>query len=146
MNKINAFTGKYRFLSNFYPIAISYEGNEYASVEHGYQAAKALNVSDRAKFRANITAGEAKRLGRRIKIRPDWEKVKIEIMKNLLHQKFHKHEDLKQRLIDTKDAILEEGNDWGDTFWGIVNGKGQNLLGKLLMQIRSEIVTNKNDI
>ena len=137
--KIDSFTGDYRFLSNFYPAKVTYEGNSYPSTEHAYQAAKTTNASDRAKFREGIRAGEAKRLGKHIKLREGWEGMKLSVMEELLRQKFTKHDDLKQRLIETGDAELVESNNWGDVWWGQVDGVGHNWLGKLLMKIRSEV-------
>jgi ribA/ribD-fused uncharacterized protein len=133
MNKIVEFQGKYRFLSNFWPV-------ENTTVEHQYQAAK---FTERAYYSIVLKAkspGEAKRLGRQYPIRPDWNQVKVGIMLNLLRWKFS-HPDLKEQLLATGDAILEEGNNWNDRFWGICppgSGNGQNVLGELLMQVRSE--------
>ena len=136
---IDSFTGEYHFLSNFYPAKVVFEGNVYASSEHAYQAAKATNSKDRAMFREGIKAGQAKRLGKKIKLRSDWESVKLSIMESIVRDKFTRHSDLKERLIATGDAELVEGNNFGDTVWGKVDGKGQNLLGRILMKIREEL-------
>lgn len=145
-DKIAKFSGSYRFLSNFYPAEVEYEGLTYKTSEHAYQAAKATNADDRAKIRKAKSPGEAKRMGRRIKIRPDWESVKVEVMRTILIDKFRRNKDLARLLIETEDAHLEEGNTWGDTTWGTVKGKGKNLLGKLLMEVRdllkAEMVTS----
>lgn len=53
--------------------------------------------------------------------------------------KFTQNENLKLKLLETEDAYLEEGNDWGDKEWGLVNGNGKNKLGKILMRIRDEL-------
>lgn len=134
---IDSFTGDHRFLSNFYPCSIKFDGNWYESVEHSYQAAKTLDKSDRAKFRKGIKAFEAKRLGKKVKLRSDWEKVKFKIMEELIQFKFSTDNDLKKRLLETGQEELIEGNDWGDTIWGKCNGKGQNHLGKILMKVRN---------
>jgi len=86
------------------------------------------------------TPGQAKKLGKSIELRPDWEEIKIEVMRELLRQKFDitKHYDLWLELHMTKPDELVEGNWWGDTFWGVCKGKGENHLGKLLMEIRYE--------
>ena len=84
------------------------------------------------------TPGLAKKLGRKATIRPDWEKIKLPIMEYLLRQKFG-DKTLKALLIGTGDAELVEGNMWGDTYWGVCKGKGENHLGKLLMKIREEL-------
>lgn len=134
---ITSFTGEHRFLSNFCRVCISYEGLWYASVEAAYQSSKALDPSVREEF-VHMTPIEAKRYGRKILIRKDWENVKIPIMAALLHRKFLVP-DLRAALMSTGDAELVEGNWWHDTFWGVCEGEGQNWLGKLLMNERTRI-------
>ena len=140
---IRTFTGNYRFLSNFYPVRIAMDdevsSGMYPSVEHAYQACKTLNVAERERILRCPTPGQAKRLGREVTIRKDWEQIKLKVMYHLLRQKFGAHADLQDRLLMTGYAELIEGNDWHDTFWGVCNGKGQNHLGKLLMQVREEL-------
>lgn len=132
---IDSFTGPYRFLSNFYSSPVDFEGVTYPTVEHAYQAAKTINMDLRKKVRACNSAGEAKRLGRRLDMRPDWLRIKLDVMYTLLLQKFQ-NEVLAEMLRQTGDAELVEGNTWGDEFWGRCRGKGLNHLGRLLMQIR----------
>lgn len=139
MHKIDRFTGEYAFLSNFATSVFRYEGILYTSVEAAFQAAK---TSDREIKRrlAQYPPAEAKRYGRKIKLRSDWNDVKVSIMKELLRLKFNS--DLfghRQALLNTGDAYLEEGNNHHDTFWGTCNGVGENQLGKLLMEIRAEL-------
>ena len=81
------------------------------------------------------TPGDAKRLGSRAKLRPDWEEVKVQIMHNLVLQKFQQY-NLRKLLLDTGDQYIQEGNNWGDRFWGVCNGVGENHLGKILMSVR----------
>lgn len=140
MTVIDRFHGEYRFLSNFYPVEVTFGGNVYPSVEHAYQAAKTLDEEDRQKIAKLKTAGEAKRYGRKVKMRPDWDHVKLNIMKELLQQKFDRDEnpDLWKLLSLTGKAKLVEGNDWHDTYWGVCDGIGANHLGRLLMEIRDE--------
>lgn len=133
---IDAFTGDYQFLSNFHPCRVKYLGDVYKSVEHAFQAAKATNSADRDSVRKCLTAKDAKRLGRVIKLRDDWESVKLTHMEMFIQEKF-KNPELRQWLLDTGDAELVEGNSWYDTFWGKCNGVGENHLGRLLMKIRS---------
>ena len=114
------------------------DGIEYPSVEHAYQAAKTVDRRERAAIAKCATAGEAKKLGQKCAIRPDWDAVKIEIMRGLLKKKFS-YRRLKKALLDTGEAYLEEGNNWGDSFWGVCNDIGENHLGKLLMEIRDEL-------
>ena len=80
------------------------------------------------------------RLGRRIELRPDWEEVKIEIMRQVLKSKFTHNPELREKLIATGNTELIEGNNWNDRFWGVCRGVGKNHLGKLLMEIRAELV------
>jgi ribA/ribD-fused uncharacterized protein len=127
------------FLSNFYPCRkFQYYGFVYTDVETAYQASKAVHESDREYIAASFTPGEAKRRGKQVEIRSDWEKVKVNIMTSLLQIKFSDPE-LRVLLDSTKGMILEEGNTWNDTFWGVCppgSGNGLNMLGKLLMEIR----------
>lgn len=138
--EIGSFTGPNRFLSNFYPAEIDLDGVVYATLEHAFQARKTMDPDERAKIHAAKTPGEAKRLGRRVTLVSDWEKIKIGIMRMLVSQKFIKHRVLRADLMATGDAPLVEGNTWGDTFWGVCRGKGQNWLGRILMEIRAEFL------
>lgn len=144
MEQITRFWSAYFFLSNFYITRVIFEDVDYPSVENAYQAAKTLDEELRKKF-TDCTPGEAKKLGNRIKIRPDWEQVKFDIMFELLKQKFS-HPRLRKMLLDTGDAKLIEGNTWGDTIWGCIDvgGEwvGENHLGKMQMKIRSELYEN----
>jgi len=137
--KIDNFREEYFFLSNFYPSKVKYDGIEYLNSEAAFQAQKCSRKSDRLEFE-NLNPSEAKRLGRKVKIREDWESVKLDIMKNIIREKFNQNFDITLKLIETGDNYLEEGNTWGDKEWGVCNGKGKNLLGKILMEIRSELI------
>lgn len=129
----------FQFLSNFTPCHVTMYGVTYPSVEHAYQASKCLNKNDRELF-LGITAGQAKRLGRKVVSRPDFDQVKVEFMLTLLRRKFSdSNPQLKQALIDTGSIELIEFNNWNDIFWGVCDGRGTNMLGKLLMQVRNEI-------
>lgn len=141
-NEINVFDQNYAFLSNFYPCKINWEGRTYKSSEAAYQSAKCRNVSNRNLF-INLNAAQAKRLGRKIHIDPNWDEYKDEIMYEICLAKFTQNEDLKEQLIKTYPSLLVEGNTWGDTYWGKCNGQGRNKLGKILMKIRDEFI-NKN--
>ncbi len=139
---INSFSGKYRFLSNFYPCQIIWLDITYPTIEHAYQAAKTLDFNERYKISQLRTSGKAKRMGRNIILRPNWEEIKISTMFSLLRLKFSQPQ-LTKLLLDTKNEVLIEGNKWGDTFWGICNNKGENKLGILLMMVRDEIRKNR---
>lgn len=137
---ITSFNGRFRFLSNFAPAKVELDGVEYPTVEHAFQAAKSLDNKDRKKIREAPTPGKAKRLGRKVKLRSDWERIKIPLMYDLLYKKFVQP-DFKRALLNTGDRQLIEGNSWGDRFWGESPvGNGSNHLGKLLMQLREQLV------
>ena len=135
---ITAFQGEYRWLSNFWPSQVIFEGQTYPTVEHAYQAAKTLDYDARGFIKSCATPGEAKRASKNLVLRTDWEQVKVGIMESLLKQKFA-WPALRDKLLVTKSEELVEGNTWNDTFWGVCRGKGQNTLGKLLMAIREEL-------
>lgn len=134
---IDKFDGEYAFLSNFYPSPITDGNIIFPTVEHFFQAAKTVNMADYEMIAAADTPGRAKRLGRRIELREDWEEVKDGIMLEALRRKFS-DDFLRRKLIATGDAELIEGNDWNDMYWGVCAGVGRNKLGKLLMQVRNE--------
>ena len=71
-------------------------------------------------------------------MRPDWNDIRVDIMRNIVNAKFTQNPDLMNKLLETNDAELLEGNWWKDTFWGICNGEGENNLGKILMEIRDK--------
>lgn len=143
---IKSFTGKYWFLSNFYPCEISFDGEIYPSVEHAYQAAKTLDKKDREIIRTQKTPGRAKKYGQTVTLRDDWEEIKIGIMTELVHQKFFRNKRLQNLLYETGEQELVEGNTWGDCFWGVCNRKGENHLGKTLMEVRDEIGWTYHDV
>lgn len=139
MQKIESFKEEpYRFLSNFWPAPVVLDTITYPSVEHAYQAAKTLDRMARTPLHTG-SAAAAKKYGRRVPMRSDWNQVKIPIMRQLLTQKFAPNTPLAALLINTGDAELIEGNYWHDYFWGICNGRGENHLGKLLMEIRASL-------
>jgi len=135
---IDSFSGEYRFLSNFFPTKVNLEGIEFPTLENAYQAAKNFDWERRKMF-TTLSAGQAKREGQKTMMRPDWEQVKVLIMTSLVRDKFTRNPELGQRLLETGDAMLIEGNHWGDTFWGVCKGKGENHLGKVLMKVREEL-------
>lgn len=140
MEPIKEFNGNYRFLSNFYHAPVCVSGIDYLNTEAAYQAGKTLDMDVRAEF-SSLDPSTAKKKGRYVELRADWDVVKIEIMELCLRAKFMKHPDLAEKLIATGNAKLIEGNHWGDTIWGVSlkTGKGKNLLGKLLMNIREDL-------
>lgn len=135
---INKFVGEYKFLSNMYPCIIEVEGQKYPSVEHAFQAMKSLDSNDRVAMSVCRSPEEAKQAGKLLNLRSDWEQVKVNLMYTILKKKFTDPE-LAQKLKSTQGEELIEGNTWGDKFWGVYKGQGENQLGKLLMKIREEI-------
>jgi ribA/ribD-fused uncharacterized protein len=138
MDKVESFRGARFFLSNFYPVDIEWNGMRFPSSEHAFVAAKCQNPADIALVQLCPTPGEAKRLGRKIQLRPDWDKVKVDVMRDILQVKFRVPE-LRAQLLATGDEPLVEHNWWGDRFWGMCDGVGENMLGKLLMELRTEL-------
>lgn len=132
MRRIEGFTGPYRFLSNFF---VEPDGSH---VEGEYQQQKVLSATERARFHG-LTPAKAKALGRKVQLRPGWDAMRQNVMLNLLLKKFMEHEELKAQLCATGDAYLEETNDWGDRYWGVCDGVGQNHLGKTLMKVRDRL-------
>ncbi len=108
---ISAFRGAYDFLSNFYPAPITYNGLVFKNNEAAFQAAKC--PERRAEF-CCLNPSEAKRLGRRVKLRNDWDQIKDMVMYEICKAKFRQNPDLAERLISTSDFELIEGNNWGD--------------------------------
>jgi ribA/ribD-fused uncharacterized protein len=134
---ISKFQGETRWLSNFAESDIIFEGRLYPTVENAYQAAKTLDIDARIPFEI-CTPREAKKLGYGLTLRPDWDKAKLQIMSWLNHQKYHIPE-YRAKLKATGDQNLVEGNTWGDTFWGVCDGVGENHLGRIIMKIREEL-------
>lgn len=137
---IASFKGEYSFLSNFFPAPVF----GFPTVEHYYQAAKSMDPEHHRAILATPYPGRAKRLGRRVGLRPDWEDVKFKVMERGLREKF-KISEMKKALLATGDAELLEGNVWHDNEFGNCwcpkcrEIPGKNMLGKLLMRIRSEL-------
>ena len=128
---ISSFRDEYFFLSNFYPVEIKLDGIVYPNAEMAFQAQKTLDVEERRKFSMLKNPVQTKRLGRKVKLRDDWEEVKLDIMTEVVSQKFLQHPHLIEMLLQTGDEELVEGNKWD-----VCKGKGENHLGKILMKIR----------
>lgn len=139
---IKEFKGEYRWLSNFEPVLVRYEGVNYPSVEHAYMSAKNDDVFWKLKCSSgDFSPGEIKKLSRDINLVENWDDIKLDVMKICLEQKF-KQEPFKTKLINTGDSHIQEGNWWNDKFWGVClkTGKGENHLGKMIMEIRDVLV------
>jgi ribA/ribD-fused uncharacterized protein len=139
MAQITSFTGKYFFLSNFYPCSVLFEDKIYPSAEHAYMAAKTTDEATRVYIASAPTPGKAKRIGKTIQLRENWDLIKLQYMRVILESKFS--DPVLRKLLDsTKGYEIIEGNTWGDTFWGQCPlGHGRNELGKLLVSIRDDI-------
>lgn len=143
MESITTFRGQYFYLSNFYPARVHFENLEYPTAEHAYQAAKTIQHEERLMIQALDTPAEAKKLGRQITIRSDWDGFKIQVMSELVFKKFYDHAQLGRLLVSTGNRPIIEENWWGDTFWGTYKGKGRNELGVILMDVREVLRLHK---
>lgn len=142
---ITSFKRKYFFLSNFYSAPVIYKDFRFENNEAAFQSTK---CPERMSEFCGLNPQRAKQLGRRVKLRPDWESVKFDVMYEVCLAKFSQHPDLRAKLITTGDAELVEGNTWGDRVWGVCGGVGENHLGKILMRIRKElrVLSNKEEL
>lgn len=141
---ITQFRGEYSFLSNFQKLEIPmlYDGNLYRTNEHFYQAMKFTDKEVRVYISKHESKGLKKFVGT-LDWREDWDDIKLKVMLFGLRYKFSEHNPtLRQKLIETDNVVIQEGNWWNDKFWGVClkTGEGENHLGKLLMQIRGEII------
>ena len=144
MESISEFRGKYAFLSNFWRGEVEvpeFGGRAFKgpSAEHVYQAMKAERIDSAFEVLSARTPGQAKRAGRRVRMRKDWDQIRIAAMHEVLKAKFARGSELAGHLLSTGEADLREGNSWGDDFWGVCSNEGQNWLGRLLMLRRSEL-------
>lgn len=141
--RISKFRGSNYFLSNFYYAPVKYQGMTYQNNEAAFQSAKIINTkhaNQRIIF-THMSPNEAKRKGRHVQLRSDWEQVKDQIMYEIVRSKFTANKDLQTKLLATGDADLIEGNTWHDTYWGydMSQRRGHNKLGKILMRVRTEL-------
>jgi len=155
---IDFFDGtEYDFLSNFHPSPVVLDDRhlfktnlsrrqECATVEHAFQAAKSTSPKYIREICQASSPGEAKMTGRGVRLRPDWEEVKIDIMRDLVQQKFFGNPELGQQLLETAPALLVEGNTWEDRFWGVYEGDGLNWLGVILMETRNRLMVESHGL
>lgn len=130
---------EFRFLSNFYRSPFFIDFMLWDTVEHYYQASKAKNEADRLKIWRTKTPGEAKKLGKTVEIKDDWDDLKDGVMLEAVREKFRQNEGLREMLLATDGFELVEFAPWGDTYWGVDKDKqGKNRLGKILMHVREE--------
>lgn len=147
---IDKFIDEEFFLSNFYNSPIEFNGKIYKTVEHAYQSHKADNEPEHEWVRNMDTPGKAKKTGMKVRLRKDWEEIKLGLMLELVRIKFSNPE-LSKKLTDTKNYLLVEGNFWHDNFFGNCTCseckkiEGQNNLGKILMKVRQEIIDSQKN-
>ncbi len=128
------------WLSNFYPCKIELDGLRFHSSEAAYMAQKCASLLVKESFTTIINPAEAKEVGKHVRLRSDWDTHRVLAMTRVVHAKFDQNFDIKDKLIATRDAYLEETNSWGDQFWGASpEGNGQNMLGQILMFVRSTL-------
>lgn len=141
---IDSFSGENRYLSNFANIPVVFNGIKYDNSEAAFQAQKCDNANEMMLF-VGKNPSEAKHLGREVKIRKDWEEIKFDLMHQIVYAKFNQNSIYQNKLLRTGDATLIEGNWWHDNIWGDCKCpkcsafKGKNWLGKILMQVRTEL-------
>lgn len=140
-NSIKGFADDDRWLSNFWPCLIVFEDREYKNSEAAYQAAKTIDLERRIPFET-MGAGTSKKAGQLLPLRTDWNAVKLDIMYDIIKDKFCRNPDLTVKLLETGEKHLEESNWWNDIFWGTCKGVGENHLGKILMRVRKELKEN----
>ena len=140
MERLKELKGRYYCLSNFGNYPVCYKGILYKNSEAAFHAQKVFDPLVQAQF-SQLSPDAAKRLGRQVYLRPDWDDVRVQIMEEIVRAKIEQNYTVRNRLLETGDAYIEEGNTWHDTFWGVdlKTGKGENNLGKILMKIRKEL-------
>jgi ribA/ribD-fused uncharacterized protein len=136
--RISGFFKEYRWLSNFHVCPVKFDGIFYPSSENAYMAAKTVDSAER-KVLESLKPSEARKYGQSVKLRDDWEIQKLKFMYIVNLDKYSRHEELAEKLLETGKKVLEENNWWGDKFYGVCNGQGKNYLGKLLMEIRQNL-------
>lgn len=147
MDPIDSFTNEWAFLSNFFYTPIPFPDSYVPAntVEHYFQAYKSLDPDERTLILSSPLPAVAKKIGRKVTIRSDWEQIKFQVMLNGVRLKFGLYPELAEGLLSTGDRELVEGNNWGDRIWGKVDGEGANWLGQILMQVRKELRSKDNE-
>jgi len=135
---IYGFKGENRWLSNFWEAPFFYGQYTWPTVEHAFVSHK-VTVSEYAEVAEHVitlTPGQAKRYGRSVCLRADWDLIKLLLMTQLQEEKYKQNPGLMKKLLDTKSGHIEETNSWNDTYWGVCNGVGKNWMGVILMELR----------
>ena len=121
---IERFDGQHRFLSNFFPTPLLWKGYRWPTAEHAYQAAKCKSLDQFRLFLNAPSPGAAKRMGRRVVLRMDWDEVKEEVMLSIVRAKFE-NKNLRRLLDATGNAELIEGKLLGRSVLGSLPGSGR---------------------
>lgn len=140
-NEIRVFKGEYAFLSNMYLAPLWWNGKLWRSSEHAYQAAKTLDESEQEEIRACVRPHDTKRKGKFVTMIPEWNSIRVDVMREVVQCKFHQNPKLMELLLATEGMTLIEGNWWHDRFWGVCpydSNNGSNWLGRILMEVRDE--------
>lgn len=135
---IEKFRGYYGFLSNMYECDIVIDGMHFTSAEAAFQSYKPADNKVRKLF-VDISPKKAKTLGKSIDLRDDWDQIRDKVMFYVVREKFRQNPVLRNRLLKTGNEMLIEGNDWGDKYWGVCDGVGENKLGRILVHIRDKM-------
>lgn len=140
-NGIYGFKEEYRWLSNFATLEtpIMMYGIKFYTTEQLYQACKCKRMDQFVLF-DGLTAAESKKFGRTVEMRRDWNRIRIPVMHRIQMIKYTQPK-FNALLAQTSGLYIEETNDWGDVFFGVCNGVGENHLGKIIMDIRDNYLT-----
>lgn len=151
---IGPFKDEYRWLSNFWIAPTQIMSLTYSTTEHFYQAMKCADPLERHEILRAETPGQAKRLGASVAIRPDWDEIKVSVMRIASFSKFSQSRELANRILSTGDEEIVELNHWHDNFWGrctcddcVENPDviGKNNLGMILMDVRSHVKNRQEE-
>jgi ribA/ribD-fused uncharacterized protein len=142
-NRISQFDTEWSDFSNFAHSPLVFQGRTYPTAEHAYQASKVYDPENQLRVQYSRSAGEAKILGNLYKDHSVSDLAKVSVMADILRMKFSTNRYFADLLLSTNDRVIEEGNTWGDTFWGVCNGIGENHLGNILMLVRNELKSGK---
>jgi len=137
----NSKSSEWGFLSNMFHSPMIIDGKEYLTVEHWFQSQKFTNRDRQEFIRQCSSPFEAKKLGsqRDPSFRSDWTTFRDEVMRKGLRAKFEQNSNLRDRLLGTGSLELKEDAPW-DSYWGTGrSGNGRNQMGKLLMELRTEL-------
>jgi len=143
LDRIDNFNGYFDFLNNEYPCPVYFDGLLFKSVSYAYQASRSSQRHLREKISLADTPSELFEIATKIEDPENWSSNRLRMMEAIVRDKFRRNKDLRERLKATGNREL--ANTYSDAtvsniYWGIVEGKGQNQLGRLLEQIRNDII------